>query len=78
MSFITFHRKRPLTPEEVIEGFLFAKIFFWGLYLVSFAAIKSICSRSLFFEIGYFRSKGLFFTVLLASDPIENGSNYNT
>ena len=71
MSIISFSGKRLLTPKGV-TGFHSLGGFFRGSYLVSIAAIKSLCHRSLFCGV-------FFFQVLITSVPTAGlSSNCNT
>ena len=58
-SIIIFSGKRLLTPE----AFHSLGVFFRGSYLMSIAAIKLLCHRSLFWSIAYFPSNRLFINV---------------
>ena len=78
-SIITFSGKRQLKPEGVTGGFSHIKGLFRGSYLMSIAAIKSLCHRSSLRLNCLFRSRAMFFSVLIASNSTARfGSIYNT
>ena len=79
-SIIAFSGKRLLTPEGVAGGFSLTRRLFSG-----FVSYVDCCNKiimppfSILMYIAYFRSKGVFSQVLIASNPTAGfGSNYNT
>ena len=69
-SIVTFSGKRLLTPEGVAGGFSLTRGLFWGLYLMS------LCHRSSFRVNCLFPVYGVFFQVLIASNPTTGFGSY--